>query len=490
MKKKRKIRTQNPQKKKIRMTIKEIQQALKEKKITITQRVEQALEKIEQNKHLNAFTQVFEEKALSKAQQLDRDISRGKKLAPLTGVILAIKDNINIAGERTTCASKILENFVSPYDATVIKKLRNAGAIFIGKTNLDEFAMGSSSENSYFGAVKNPHNPEFVAGGSSGGSAVAVSIGACDAALGSETGGSIRQPASFTGLVGIKPTYGRVSRYGLVAYASSLDQIGVFAQTVDDVALVLKVMAGHDVHDSTTAKEPVPDYDVLLAKSNVKFKIGVPKQYFADGLDQEIKQKILNITQKLKETNHIVEEFDLPLTHYAIAAYYIIATAEASSNLARYDGVRYGFRAAGANDLNEMYAKTRSEGFGQEVKRRILLGTYVLSAGYYDAYYKKAMQVRRLIKDELMQAFQKYDLIITPTTPTTAFKLGEKIADPLTMYLMDIYTVTANLAGICAINFPIGQHSNGLPFGLQAMAPPFKEERLFQFGHFLKKMDF
>ncbi len=400
---------------------------------------------------------------------------------------MAIKDNINIKDHKTTCASKILESFISPFDATVIEKLKAADVIFIGKTNMDEFAMGSSSENSIFGAVKNPYDPERVAGGSSGGSAVAVAIGACDAALGSETGGSIRQPASFTGLVGVKPTYGRVSRYGLVAYASSLDQIGAFAKTSEDAALILKTIAGHDVHDSTSAAEPVPDYDRVVGKEIKGLKIGLPEEYFAEGLDPEIRSGIMNAVRQLEKEGAKIETFSLPQTRYAIATYYIIATAEASSNLARYDGVRYGYRAQDAGDLNEMYEKTRSEGFGEEVKRRILLGTYVLSAGYYDAYYKKAMQVRRLIKDELNSAFQKYDAIITPTTPTTAFRLGEKIDDPLTMYLMDIYTVTANLAGICAMNAPVGKNSDRLPFGLQIMAPAFKEECLFQLGAFFEK---
>jgi len=470
------------------MQISDIQKAVRQQKTSISRRVEEALKKIEQNSHLNAFTQVFADQARERAQQLEEQLSAGKNPGPLTGVIMAIKDNINIAGQRTTCASKILENFVSPFDATVIQRLREAGAIFIGKTNMDEFAMGSSSENSYFGSVKNPLNPDYVAGGSSGGSAVAVAIGACDAALGSETGGSIRQPASFTGLVGIKPTYGRVSRYGLVAYASSLDQIGVFARTVQDTAAILQIIAGHDEKDSTSAEVEVVDYATTINRDFKELKIGLPKQYFADGLDAEIREGILKITNELAKQGANVEEFDLPLTRYAIATYYIIATAEASSNLARYDGVRYGFRAPEVDDLQEMYASTRSKGFGKEVKRRILLGTYVLSAGYYDAYYKKAMQVRRLIKEELNNAFKKYDVIVTPTTPTTAFKLGEKISDPLTMYLMDIYTVTANLAGICAINLPAGKHSNGLPFGLQAMAPAFREERLFQLGATIERM--
>ncbi|NOX88251.1 MAG: Asp-tRNA(Asn)/Glu-tRNA(Gln) amidotransferase subunit GatA [Calditrichaeota bacterium] len=469
------------------MDIKETLNAVKQRKLSVKQRVERALKTIEDHKDLNAFTQVFAEEALEKAKILDDRLAAGKETGALAGVIMAIKDNINIKDHKTTCASKILESFISPFDATVIEKLKAADVIFIGKTNMDEFAMGSSSENSIFGAVKNPHDPERVAGGSSGGSAVAVAIGACDAALGSETGGSIRQPASFTGLVGVKPTYGRVSRYGLVAYASSLDQIGAFAKTSEDAALILKTIAGHDVHDSTSATEPVPDYDRVVGKEIKGLKIGLPEEYFAEGLDPEIRSGIMNAVRRLEKEGAKIETFSLPQTRYAIATYYIIATAEASSNLARYDGVRYGYRAQDAGDLNEMYEKTRSEGFGEEVKRRILLGTYVLSAGYYDAYYKKAMQVRRLIKDELNSAFQKYDAIVTPTTPTTAFRLGEKIDDPLTMYLMDIYTVTANLAGICAMNVPVGKNSDRLPFGLQIMAPAFKEDRLFQLGAFFEK---
>ncbi len=471
------------------MTFQEIQRALKEKRLTVAERVEQALAVIDAQQNLNAFTQVFTEQARAQAAAIDARLSKGESVGPLAGMIMAIKDNINMAGERTTCASKILENFVSPFDATVIEKLRAAGVVFIGKTNMDEFAMGSSSENSYFGPVKNPLDPQRVAGGSSGGSAVAVAIGACDAALGSETGGSIRQPASFTGLVGVKPTYGRVSRFGLVAYASSLDQIGVFARHTQDAALVLQIMAGHDPNDSTTAPIEVPNYTQHLQNSIKGLKIGLPKQYFAQGLDEEIRKQILALAQRLSEQGAEVEEMDLPLSRFAIATYYIIATAEASSNLARYDGVRYGYRAPEVHDLNDMYAKTRSEGFGQEVKRRILLGTYVLSAGYYDAYYKKAMQVRRLIKDDLNKAFETFDALITPTTPTTAFKLGEKIDDPLTMYLMDIYTVTANLAGICAINVPAGVHTNGLPFGVQVMAPAFQEERLFQLGTVIETLN-
>ncbi len=470
------------------MTIQEVHSAIITKKISVRERVERALENIEKNKDLNAFTQVFADEARLQAQKLDEKIARGDQVGPLAGIIIAVKDNINIKGKPTTCASKILENFIAPFDATVIARLREADAIFIGKTNMDEFAMGSSSENSVFGAVKNPLDPKRVAGGSSGGSAVAVRIGACDVALGSETGGSIRQPASFTGLVGVKPTYGRVSRYGLVAYASSLDQIGVFAPNSADAALLLQHMAGLDERDSTSSPTLVPPYADLLSKEIKGMRIGLPNAYFADGLDATIKQRILAVCEALEKQGAQIETFDLPLTKYAVATYYIIATAEASSNLARYDGVRYGYRAEDVSDLADMYEKTRSEGFGAEVKRRILLGTYVLSAGYYDAYYKKAMQVRRLIQQELLKAFETYDAIVTPTTPTPAFGLGEKIDDPLTMYLMDIYTVTANLAGICAMNVPVGAHPDGLPVGLQIMARPFDEEVLFRLGATIERL--
>ncbi len=465
------------------MRIRDIHESVLQGKQTVESRVKNALTNIEQNKNLNAFTQVYAEEALRQAQETDRKIAQGQSVGALAGIMIAVKDNINIKNHKTTCASKILQNFNAPFNATVIERLKAADAILIGKTNMDEFAMGSSSENSVFGPVKNPIDPGRVAGGSSGGSAVALAIGACDVALGSETGGSIRQPASFTGLLGLKPTYGRISRYGLVAYASSLDQIGVFANSSEDMAYVLPYLAGPDPHDSTSSDQPVPDYWSLCQRDIEGMKIGLPEEYFASGLDPEIKTKILAVADRLKAAGARVEWMHLPLTKYAIAAYYIIATAEASSNLARYEGVRYGYRAVKADDLNEMYEITRSEGFGEEVKRRILLGTYVLSAGYYDAYYKKAMQVRRLIQEEMFAALKEYDALITPTTPTTAFKLGEKIEDPLTMYLMDIYTVTANLAGICALNVPAGRHSDGLPIGLQILSATFKEEVLLQIAH-------
>ncbi len=403
-------------------------------------------------------------------------------------MVIAIKDNINIKDEITTCGSKILGEFKSPYNATVVTKLKTEDALIIGKTNLDEFAMGSSNENSAFGPVKNPHNPEMVPGGSSGGSAVAVATGCADIALGSDTGGSVRQPASFTGTVGLKPSYGRLSRYGLVAFASSLDQIGIFGNFTQDTAFVLNAIAGHDVLDSTSADITVPDYINQKNSSVTGLKIGLPKQYFADGLDPEIKSRIVQITDRLKEKGAELVEIDLATAEYAIAIYYIIATAEASSNLSRFDGVHYGMRIDEGTGLTDMYEKTRSEGFGEEVQRRILLGTYVLSAGYYDAYYKKAQQVRRLLKNDFDTAFKKCDVILSPTTPTTAFKIGEKSDDPLSMYLQDIYTVSANLAGICGISIPAGMHSNRMPFGLQLQARAFNEQALFDLGTFIEKL--
>ncbi len=444
------------------------------------------LKNIEENKNLNIFITVFSEKAYKKATEIDQQIMAGNKLGSLAGLVVAIKDNITIKGEITTCGSEILKPFKSPYDATVIKKLESEGAIIIGKTNQDEFAMGSSNENSAFGPVKNPHNPEMVPGGSSGGSAVAVATGCADIALGSDTGGSVRQPASFTGTVGLKPSYGRVSRYGLVAFASSLDQIGVFGNSSQDAAFVLNTIAGHDPLDSTSADLNVPNF--LKGKTNsVKgLKIGVPKQYFAEGLDPEINDRITEIITQLKGQGAEIVDINLSTAEYAIAIYYIIATAEASSNLSRFDGVRYGTRIDEGKGLIDMYEQTRNAGFGEEVQRRILLGTYVLSAGYYDAYYKKAQQVRRLLKNDFDDAFTKCDVIISPTTPTTAFKIGEKKDDPLSMYLQDIYTVSANLAGICGMSIPAGKHSNGLPFGIQLQAKAFNEQVIFDLGSFIE----
>ena len=468
-------------------TARERHQAYVNGEFKLTDAVETYLQRIEQHKELNAFIDVYAEEARQRAREIDRKRDEGQPLGQLAGVILAIKDNIVIKDHRTTCASHILENFVSPYNATVIEKLQAEDALFIGKTNLDEFAMGSSTENSYFGPARNPVDPERVPGGSSGGSAVAVAADLADASLGSDTGGSIRQPAAFCGVVGLKPTYGRVSRYGLVAFASSLDQIGPFGKSVSDVAYLLQHIAGVDERDSTTVPQPVPDYLKSLEKGADGLTVGIPKEYFQEGIEESIREQILAVVEKVKEHGIAVKEVSLPLTDYAIATYYIIATAEASSNLARYDGVRYGYRAEGVKDLEEMYLRTRSEGFGTEVKRRIMLGTYVLSAGYYDAYYKKAQQVRRLIKEDFEKAFSEVDVLLTPTSPVPAFKLGEKLADPLQMYLTDIFTVSVNLAGVCGMSMPVGTTPEGLPIGMQLIAGMFEEEKLFRLGHFIEQ---
>lgn len=456
-------------------------------KFDLADEVETYLSRIEQFKNLNAFITVDVQQVRRSAAEIDGKRNRGEPLGKLAGIVVAVKDNITIKGQRTTCGSHILHNFVSPYHSTAVERLLKEDALIIGKTNMDEFAMGSSNENSYFGPARNPHDPERVPGGSSGGSAIAVATGMADLALGSETGGSVRQPAAFCGVVGVKPTYGRVSRYGLVAFASSLDQIGTFGKTVEDAAYLLGVIAGADPNDSTAVPHPVPDYLQSLTRRVTDLRIGIPREYFGEGLDDEIRQSIEQTVSFLKSQKIAVKEINLPLTDYAIATYYIIATAEASSNLARYDGVRYGFRAEGALDLQEMYHNTRSQGFGREVKRRIMLGTYVLSAGYYEAYYKKAQQVRRLIKEQYEAAFREVDLLLTPTTPTPAFKLGEKIDDPLQMYLSDIYTVTANLAGICALSLPCGKTSAGLPIGMQLMAGKFNEDRMFRMADFIER---
>ena len=439
------------------------------------------LNKINEGKHLNAFISILGERALARANEIDRKLAQASA-GKLAGLIIAIKDNINIKGEKTTCGSKILSNFISPYDATVIQRLEDADAIIIAKTNMDEFAMGSSNENSFFGAVKNPHDLSRVPGGSSGGSAAAVSAKRTMAALGSDTGGSVRQPASFCGVVGLKPTYGRISRFGLVAFASSLDQVGPITQSVRDCAKILEVIAGYDPMDSTSANIPVPEYSKSCELPTTGMKIGIPIEYFGHGLDPEIKQKIDNCCQLLEELGAKTVEISLPHTEYAIATYYILATAEASSNLARYDGTRYGYRAEAFSSLEDMYVNSRSEGFGQEVKRRIILGSYVLSAGYYEAYYQKAQKARTLIQQDFDNAFKFCDCIIMPTSPTTAFKIGEKIDDPLTMYLSDIYTVSANLAGIPAISIPCGYDSQNLPIGCQILAKPFDEEMVFRVG--------
>jgi len=433
---------------------------------------------------VKAYITQTKEAAMAQAEALDGKLKGWRRTMPLMGMPVAIKDNICTEHVLTTCASRILGNFVPPYDATVIARLRGQGYLLLGKTNLDEFAMGSSTENSAFGPSRNPWNVGHVPGGSSGGSAAAVAADECVAALGSDTGGSIRQPAALCGVVGLKPTYGRVSRFGLVAFASSLDQIGPITKDVTDAAIMLNVIAGHDPLDSTSANLPVPDYTRALKKKDLKkLKVGVPREFFAEGLDPEVGQAVQAAIDELKNLGGEITEISLPTTDYAVAIYYLIATAEASSNLARYDGVKYGLRTKQAKDLLDMYVKTRQEGFGPEVKRRIMLGTYALSAGYYDAYYGKAQAARTMTKQDFDAAFKGVDLIVTPVTPTPAFKLGEKSEDPLQMYLSDIFTISVNLAGVPAISIPCGFSKAGLPIGLQIIGRPFEEETILRAAH-------
>lgn len=464
------------------LTIEEFHKALKSQETTVEQVVKITLDRIEQlNPQLNAYLTVTRESAIASAQRLDAQLVAGQAPPlPLFGVPIAIKDNICTTGVRTTCGSHILENFIPPYSATVVERLEAAGAIILGKTNCDEFAMGSSNENSAYGVVHNPWQLEHVPGGSSGGSAAAIAADLCIASLGSDTGGSVREPASFCGVVGLKPTYGRISRYGLVAFGSSLDQIGPFGKTTRDVAMLLQVMAGRDIHDATSSNNPVPDYIAQLTGNIAGLRIGVPKESLAEGLHPDVKASIEATVKNFTDLGAEVVSVTLPHLEYAIAAYYIIATAEASANLARYDGVRYGFRAPNPKNLADMYRRSRDLGFGAEVKRRIMLGTYVLSSGYYDAYYHKAQQVRTILERDFQQAFAKCDLIITPTAPVPAFKLGEKTSDPLEMYLADIYTVSLNLAGVPGISIPCGFSTEGLPIGCQLIAPHFEEGRLLQ----------
>lgn len=439
------------------------------------------------NPEINAYITLLEEQAQVAAKNVDERRNKGERLGVLAGLPVAIKDNICTQGVRTTCGSKILSNFIPPYDATVVEKLKKADAVIIGKTNMDEFAMGSSNETSFFGLVKNYFDSERIPGGSSGGSAAAVASHMATLALGSDTGGSIRQPASLCGVVGMKPTYGRVSRYGLVAFASSLDQIGPITKDVRDCALLSSVICGHDPKDSTSLRETELDFTESLEGEVKYIKIGIANEYFGEGLDQEVKAAVMKGVELLEKLGMKVEEISLPHTDKAIATYYVLATAEASSNLARYDGVRYGSRAEGDMALSQMYEKTRSEGFGAEVKRRIILGTYVLSAGYYEAYYAKAQKARTIIGEDFKSAFEKVDVIITPTSPTTAFKIGEKMDDPLTMYLSDIYTVSANLAGMPAISVPCGKDSKGLPIGLQIMGKPLAEGLILKVAYSLEQ---
>nr|WP_242947888.1 Asp-tRNA(Asn)/Glu-tRNA(Gln) amidotransferase subunit GatA [Carboxydocella sp. ULO1] len=453
------------------------------KEISSVELTRAILDRIEQvDNQVQAFVTVTREQALAQAEEIDRRRQQGEELGPLAGIPFALKDNMCTRGIRTTCSSKILHNFIPPYNATVWDRLQAAGAVLVGKTNLDEFAMGSSTENSGFFPTHNPYDLERVPGGSSGGSAAAVAAGEALFSLGSDTGGSIRQPAAFCGLVGLKPTYGLVSRYGLIAFASSLDQIGPFARTVRDCALITQTIAGHDPKDSTSAGLPVPDYLQALEGGVKGLKVGVPREYYqVEGIQPEIRAAVEKTIKALEDLGAEVGECSLPHTRYALATYYLIAPAEASSNLARYDGVQYGLRVEG-EDIVEMYKKTRSQGFGPEVKRRIMLGTYALSSGYYDAYYLKALKVRTLIKQDFDQAFARFDVLLSPTTPTVAFKFGEKAADPISMYLSDIFTMSSNLAGIPAISIPVGL-TDGLPVGVQFMGKAFDEATLFRVSY-------
>jgi aspartyl-tRNA(Asn)/glutamyl-tRNA(Gln) amidotransferase subunit A len=460
-------------------TIHELHDMLKKGETTALDITESVLNRIKAvDGRVNAYITVTGDVARTQAQDADKRIRAGDTSSPLLGIPIAIKDNMCTEGIRTTCASRILGNFAPPYDATVVGNLKRAGAVLCGKPNMDEFAMGSSTENSGFFVTKNPWDLGRIPGGSSGGSAAAVAADECIGSLGSDTGGSIRQPAACCGVVGLKPTYGRVSRYGLVAFASSLDQIGPITKDVTDTALLMNVIAGHDPKDTTSANIPAPDFTRALKEDVKGVKIGMPKEYFIEGMDPEVEKAVKDAVKALEELGAKVVDVSLPHTGYAVATYYILATSEASSNLARYDGVKYGFRAQGAKDLLDMYVKTRSQGFGPEVKRRIMLGTYALSAGYYEAYYKKGQQVRTLIKRDFDEAFKAVDIIATPTAPTAAFRIGEKSADPLQMYLSDIFTISVNLAGIPGISVPCGFTSGNLPVGLQLLGRHFDEESI------------
>src|SRR5437764_8505614 len=466
------------------LTIDSARTAVQERQTTAVALAEAHYARIQrEDGQIGAFLTLSRERALQQAERMDRMAVEGKPLPPLGGVPVGIKDVMSTRGVRTTAGSKILDKYVPPYDCTAVAKLEAAGAVILGKMNCDEFAMGSSNENSAYGPVRNPRDLSRVPGGSSGGSAAAVAAGTAVATLGSDTGGSIRQPAAFCGVVGVMPTYGRVSRYGLIAFASSLDHIGPLTKSVSDAALILRTIAGRDPMDSTSVDIPVPDYTAEIGKPVKGLRVGVPAEYFAEGLDAEVKAAVEAAIQKLAAAGCEVVNISLPHTKYAIPTYYLIATAEASSNLARFDGVRYGHRSKESKTLSAMYRRSRDEGFGAEVKRRIMLGTYALSAGYYDAYYLKAQRVRTLLTRDFEEAFQKVDAIITPTTPTPAFKLGKKSDDPLAMYLADIFTVTADLVGIPGISVPCGKSKEGLPIGCQVLTKHFDEATMFRIGH-------
>jgi aspartyl-tRNA(Asn)/glutamyl-tRNA(Gln) amidotransferase subunit A len=469
------------------LTIHELQSLIRSGKLNSSDIVKSVFKRIDAVEgSVHAYISLMKEYAFEEAAKADRIIREGN-IHALTGIPIALKDIVCTKGFLTTCGSRILHNYIPPYNATAVEKLKDAGAVFTGKTNMDEFAMGSSTETSYFGITRNPWALDRIPGGSSGGSAAAVAADECIASIGSDTGGSIRQPAALCGVVGMKPTYGRVSRYGLIAFASSLDQIGPFTKDVEDCAIMMNVIAGYDPRESTSVPLDVPDYTAFLSRGIDGFKVGIPKEYFIKGIDPEVTESMARAVKAIEGLGAKCIEISLPHTEYCLAVYYIIAPAEASSNLARYDGVKYGFRAEDSRDLLDMYKKTRSAGFGAEVKRRIMIGTYALSSGYYEAYYKKASQVRALIKRDFEEAFKVCDVILTPTTPTPAFKIGEKMDDPLQMYLSDIFTISTNLAGIPGISVPCGFTSQGLPIGAQFMAGHFEEGKLIQIAAAFEK---
>jgi aspartyl-tRNA(Asn)/glutamyl-tRNA(Gln) amidotransferase subunit A len=469
------------------LTIHELQKMLAGRQVSAVEVTRSVLDRIEKvEDRVNAYITLEPEQALQQAAAADEQLKTGSG-GELCGIPISVKDVLCTRGMRTTCGSRILENFVPPYDASTVEKLKKAGAVLIGKVAMDEFAMGSTSENCAFGVPKNPWNPEYITGGSSGGSAAAVAADECIASLGTDTGGSIRQPASHCGVVGLKPTYGRVSRYGLVAFASSLDQVGPLTKDVRDCALMMNVISGYDPKDSTSVEQPVPDFRAALTENVQGMKIGIPREYFSKGLDVEVEKTVLQGIDLLREAGAETVEVSLPHTDYCVAVYYLVAPAEASSNLARYDGVKYGFRDTSSKSLLEMYRNTRSQGFGDEVKRRIIIGTYALSSGYYDAYYKKASQVRTLITEDYKKAFEVCDVLVSPVSPTPAWKLAEKIDDPLSVYLSDILTISANLAGTPGISVPCGFSEEGLPIGVQIQAAHFQEEKLLKAAYNLEQ---
>lgn len=470
-------------------TASELSEMLKNKECSAVELCNDVLARINETENkIGAYVTVAEESAKENAKKIDKAMAAGEKLHPLAGIPIGIKDNISTKGIRTTCSSKMLENYVPPFDATVMNKINNAGMTVLGKMNMDEFAMGSSTETSYMHLTRNPYNTECVPGGSSGGSAAAVAAGEAILTLGSDTGGSIRQPAALCGVVGMKPTYGSVSRYGLVAFASSLDQIGPLGKSVKDVAMLQSLICGHDRYDATSKNIEYPDYAAALKENAKSLKIGIPKEYFGEGIDSQVKESVMKAVKEFEEQGAVIKEISLPSTEYAINTYYIIASAEASSNLARFDGVKYGYRTSEYDGLVDMYEKTRSEGFGDEVKRRIMLGTFVLSSGYFDAYYKKAKRVQNQISQEFADAFKDCDIIATPTVPASAFKIGENIGDPIKMYYNDVCTVTVNIAGLPAISLPCGKDSAGMPMGLQLIGDKFSEQTLLNTAYTYEKI--